>query len=333
MSILVKYNKIHSMGERLAFLQDLESDNTLHVIRVISNPAQYKSRYELAKKQEKELENCENIILYTVEAAFGDRKFEVTDSSNPCHLQLRTSSNIWIKENMINLGVRKFLAHIPWKYMAWIDADIFFKDRLWALRTMNELQHFSVVQPWSDALDLGAAGNILSHFRSLGYQCQHNMPKLDPKAGLSPYFGHTGFAWSCRKDFWDTVGGLIDWAILGSADHHMGWSCLNMFNDPGARDLHDEYRQAVVNWQARAIKSTHGEISYIPGRIEHEFHGSKKNRFYLNRRSILKKNNYNPLTDLIYDEQGLLQLVPEQYELERDIRNYNRSRNEDSIEE
>ena len=48
----------------------MQHDKTLHVIRVISNPARYHSRYRLAKKQEEFLKKCLNIKLYTVEATY-----------------------------------------------------------------------------------------------------------------------------------------------------------------------------------------------------------------------------------------------------------------------
>jgi hypothetical protein len=328
MSVLVKYNKITTIGERISFLQQLEHDSTLHVVRVLSNPAGYSSRYEIAKAQEKEMEQYENIILYTVEVAFGDRKFEVTQSDNPCHLQLRTTSELWIKENMINVGVERLLPY-DWKYMAWIDADVTFRDKQWALRTMNELQHFAVVQPWSDALDLGVAGNVMKHFKSFGYQHQHGKITI-PKNNVGPNFGHTGFAWACTRAFWTAAGGLIEFAILGSADYHMAWACIGQFNDPS--QLHPAYMSKCDEWQRQVTPVTYGEVGYIPGRIEHTFHGSKKNRFYLERRSILQKWEFNPDEDLIYNNDGLLN-VKSKIGLELDIRRYNRSRNEDSNEE
>src|SRR5437868_13011369 len=94
----------------------LVSDSTLHVIGVISNTERYNSRYRLYRQWIAEMEKTVNVKVYTVEAAYGDRRFEVTERENPQHLQIRTKSEIWLKENMINLGVRHLLGPY-WKYM------------------------------------------------------------------------------------------------------------------------------------------------------------------------------------------------------------------------
>lgn len=314
------------IGERDRYIHGMVSDNILHVIRVVSNPCGYARRYNLANQQDEHLKGMRNIILYTVECQFGDRCFQLTDSDNKTHLQLRTNSEIWTKENMINLAVEKLLPK-DWKYMAWIDADITFRDNSWAAKTIEELQHFAIVQPWSDMLDLGVAGNVLHHFRSFGYQCQH---VLD--IGLyngKPNFGHPGLAWACTRKFYDKVGKLLDCGILGSGDHHMAWSCISKFDNFGSSAGYINY---CMEWQNLAHVACGCQVGYIPGRIEHNFHGGRRNRFYLKRMDILLKWCFDPTTDIDYDSQGLM-ILNGKPGLEMDIRRYNRSRNEDTIDE
>src|SRR5947207_773371 len=98
-----------------------EADNdadVLHVIVPISNYICYKKRYELFEKFKKHIESLDNIKLYIVEVAFKDRDFVVTEKNNPRHLQLRTESEIWHKENMINLMVQRLPE--KWRYVAWV---------------------------------------------------------------------------------------------------------------------------------------------------------------------------------------------------------------------
>ena len=126
------------------------SDDTLHVIGVVSNPVRYHSRYRLARDWMAHMEATPHVKLTMVEAAFGDRHHEVTEG-RPEHIRLRTKSEIWCKESMINIGIRSVIGRYPTaKYFAWIDADIEFHDPNWALETIHQLQHFDVVQPWSD---------------------------------------------------------------------------------------------------------------------------------------------------------------------------------------
>ena len=77
-----------------------------YVISVISNPARYTSRYDLYEKFEKKMLES-GVKLLTVELQLGQRAFQVTDASNPFHLQLRSDDELWHKENMINLGIAK----------------------------------------------------------------------------------------------------------------------------------------------------------------------------------------------------------------------------------
>lgn len=313
----------------------LRSDNTLHVVTVISNTERYHSRYRLAREFIERMRCTPNVQLHVVEAAFGDRAHEVTEGRDEGiveggDLQLRVNTNAWIKENMINLGVKHLLPR-DWKYLAWVDADVFFRDPLWARETIHQLQHFSVVQPWSDCADLGPRGNISRHFKSFGAQHQKRKPKqMHPS---QPYeYAHSGFAWACRRDFWEAVGGLMDFPILGSADHHMAFAMIGEVKNTIHKGMSPAFFRKCLEWQKRAVHVTHKEVGFVQGRIEHMFHGPKARRYYRERWQIVIAHAFDPDFDLTYDEAGVLQLIGKPA-FEQAIRMYNRSRFEDSIEE
>jgi len=127
-------------------------DAPLYVVTPIVNPSRYRSRYALYRDFEKHISDA-GAELITVEAAFGDRAFEVTDPANRNHIQVRTNHEVWHKENLINLGVARLPA--DWKYVAWIDADVQFARPDIVEETIHQLQHFSVVQMFSHSTDLG----------------------------------------------------------------------------------------------------------------------------------------------------------------------------------
>lgn len=313
----------------------LVGSSTLHVVAVISNPVRYHSRYRLARKFIKEMAATENVCFHVVEAAFGDRHHELKEiclELGVDYIPIRTKSEIWIKENMLNLGMRSVTIRYPEaKYLAWVDADVFFRDPHWATETVQQLQHFNVVQPWSDCADLGHRGGILQHFKSFGAQHQRRMPKQ--KSPNDPYqYAHTGFAWACTRRFFEAIGGLMDFPILGSADHHMGFGMIGEVMDTVHGGMTDGFKRRAKEWEARAVRATLREVGFVSGRIEHEFHGPKKRRYYRERWQILIEHKFNPDTDLMYDEAGVIQLVGKP-DLEQAIRLYNRSRMEDSIEE
>lgn len=312
---------------------DLASDNTLHVVAVVSNPERYHSRYRLTHDFIGRMVSTPHVKLHVVETAFGDRQHEVADhAEGSCEstLRLRTSSNVWVKENMINLGVRHLLPR-DWKYLAWVDADVEFRDPNWAQETLHQLQHFAVVQPWQHCADLAFRGGVLQTHTSFGYRTQAG--QRIQKWCHEPYpYGHSGFAWACTRAFWEQAEGLVDFAILGSADHHMAWAMIGEVESTIHAKMAPSFFRRLKEWQARAVRVTHKEVGFTVGRIEHHFHGPKGRRYYRERWQILVDHSFDPDTDLMRDAQGLLHVVGKPG-LESAIRKYNRSRHEDSIED
>lgn len=308
---------------------ELKSDTILHVIGVISNPARFHSRYRLARQWIESMQKTKHVRLYLVELAFGDRHHELTDASNPAHLQLRGSGELWHKENLINLG-RRLLPHDA-RYVCWEDADVYHENENWALETIHQLQHYPVVQTWSECTDMGPYGNALSLFHSFA-KLAHQGVRMQT-CPTQPYqYGHSGFSWACTREFWENTKGLLDFAILGSADHHMAWAMLNHVDWSVHGGMSEEFKRRAREWQRNAYRVTHGHIGYVPGMLKHFWHGKKRDRKYRERWQILIEHKFNPDTHLRYDSQGLLQLVNHPH-LEEDIRKYCRQRNEDSIDE
>lgn len=324
----------------------LRADSTLHVVVVVSNPVRFHSRYRLARQCIERLHRTPNCKVHVVEAAFGDRHHELRDSCEALgvnFLGLRTRHELWHKENMINLAVRDLLPR-NWKYLAWVDADVFWPDNSdgtpfnWPLETIHQLQHHSVVQPWKDCLDLGFNGDIMLNERlqpmvhtSFCFVHTKGVPKQTHSS--QPYkYAHSGFAWACTREFWENVGGLMDWCIVGSADHHMAFALINQVHVSVHGKMPEEFKRKAREWQHAAYRMTQGNLGFVRTRIDHRFHGSKAKRFYRERWEIFIQHKFNPYTDLGRDAQGLLYLIGKPG-LESDIRSYMRSRMEDSIDE
>lgn len=309
-------------------------NNTLHVVGVLSNPMRYHSRYRLFREWYEEMKATPNVKVYVVECAFGDRHHEATDASDPTHLQLRSRQAIWHKENMLNLGFRHLVPRQA-KYLCWSDTDIHFRDKHWAQETIHQLQHYNVVQPWQDCADLGFLGNILQHFQSFCYVHRLGVPKQCHPG--QPYkYAHTGFAWACTRKFYEAMKGaiggpLMDWCIVGSADHHQAWGMIDRIDDSVHGKMPEPFKKMAREWAKAAYKVTHGHLGFVPTRIEHKFHGPKKRRQYRERWQIFIEHNFDPYTDLSYDEQGLVQIVGKPQLIEA-CANYLNSRHEDSID-
>lgn len=316
---------------------------TLYVIAVVSNPIRFKSRYNLYKQFEKHVNDTPNTKLITVEMAFGDRPFEITDRDNQDHVQLRGVDEVWHKENLINIGVQYISQIYPdWEYVAWVDADIHFTRPDWAVETIHQLQHYELVQMWSTCIDMGPQFEIVQTHKSFMYQYHENNFNPPIADGQGGYYGvnkkafwHPGYAWAATRKFFNSVGGLIDagmGAVLGSGDHHMALAVIGEVWRSMPSTIHENYRKYMRIWQERSDDGIKRDVGYVDTFITHYWHGKKADRKYQERWQIISKNKFNPELDLKKDAFGMYQLTDRNIRLRDEIRRYFRHRREDSID-
>lgn len=325
----------------------------LYVVTPIFNPQRFLVRYELYRQFAKHVEES-GAILVTVELALRDHPFEVTQAGNPYHIQLRTDHTMWFKEPLINVGIR----HLPsdWEYVAWIDADTKFVREDWVQETIRLLQHHQLIQMWSQIQDLSPGFELLTnrhpYINSFMYNYARNyVPPVTTKKELvgsaqypnaqlsrkqSSWYGPPGLAWAARREAIDHLGGLIDWAIVGSGDSYMASALIGTVETQLRRDYHPEYIGKFIAWQERAERYIRRNVGFMSGVCLHYWHGKKVNRRYIERNGILIRNKFNPNTDLKYDWQGLYQLCDHgdmrSIKLRDELREYFSLRNEDSID-
>ena len=299
-------------------------ENVLHVVCVVSNPCMYATRYILAREFIKRMEYEPNIILYVCELLYENQdKFYVTKQDNPRHLQIRTKTPLWHKENMINAIIRERLPS-TWKAVAWIDADIQFESAHWAMDTLSLLNgQYDIVQLFSHAIDMNKKEDTMRVFQGFGYKHANHRPYV--KMGAD--FWHPGYAWACTRKAYEKIGGLYDISILGSGDHNLSFALLGKSKLSVNEKVTENYKKTVREYET-AVKKL--RLGYVPGVIKHFFHGTKENRKYSERWQILIKHQYDPYKHLFRDENGILQPTDEcPKELLNDILNYFVERNED----
>jgi hypothetical protein len=337
----------HDHTTRTLFSRPDRLADPLYVVAPIFNSVRFRSRWRLYEDFCKMVANS-GAILYTAEVAFGDREFVVTDDDNPRHVQMRTYHEIWLKERMINLIVQRL--PMDWKYVAWVDADVVFARHDWADETKHQLEHFPVVQMWSQLHDLNANNELVGTNRSFADMwVKGENPLVDEfgdyvptsEAGTYPYLykrgypGAPGLAWAMRREAWDQLGGLIDYCILGAGDWYGAHAIAGTIEHviPAgmsptlARKLRDyQHRAAEARWHERAIM---GNLGCVQGVVLHYYHGQKINRRYQTREKILYKAGFDPDYDLKEDAFGLYQLTNRVPQLRRDVQRYFRERNED----
>src|SRR4051812_10083312 len=93
----------------------------LTVVCCYYNPIRYESRRKLHQAFVKQMDAA-GVTLVVVECQIGERPFEMTEAGNKHHVQVRCSTLVWNKENLINLGVQHASRNFEARYIGWFDA-------------------------------------------------------------------------------------------------------------------------------------------------------------------------------------------------------------------
>lgn len=312
--------------------------NLLHVVTAISNPYLWNSRIDLYNQFEEHMIDS-GVNLTTVECAYGDRPFQIKPNPHVNHIPVRAKTVSWSKECLLNIGISRLPEDA--EYIAWIDADITFRNPTWAADAVHALQLYDIIQPWVDAYDLGPDDEHLYAHKSFGYEMMNGTPMLvEVKKNKTWRFNggdyphpHSGYAWCATRKALDGLGGLLDICLLGSGDYHMALALANIADKDIPKSnpylVSKGYYNAIMQWQERANKFIHGNVGCSRGTIEHSFHGKKVDRKYMDRRQILIDNHFDPYVDIKKNTYGVYELTGNKPKLRKAIDLYFRARNED----
>ena len=294
---------------------------TLYVILPYFNFCGFKRRRRLFIDFVKQIQGTKGIRVVVSEALGPDPlpKMGTFD-----HFGFETDSPVWLKENLINMAIHRLPK--DWKYMAWVDADITFLNRNWVLDTVTELKSYDIVQMFQTCVNLGSKNEALKIDKSFGYMHRDSGTPYVVSARYG--FWHPGYAWACTRKAWLQMGGLIDWAILGSGDRHMCLAWIGRVKDSAPGTIHPNYRAllAEYEWACKGL-----EVSYTEGTILHHWHGRLEDRKYRERWDILTKNKFDPMTDIGQTDSGLVQLSNSGRRLEKELLEYFVGRREDNV--
>lgn len=240
------------------------------------------------------------------------------------HLRIKPVNNIWVKECLVNMAVKSLPKN--WERMAWIDADIEFLNKDWVHEAALELGSSDVIQLFQTAVNLGPNGESMKIDKSFAYMA---------KESGTPYvkndiygFWHPGYAWACTQRAWKRMGGLIDWAILGSGDRHMAHAFYGNIIESCPGNVHPNYKLLLEEYQKKCKGL---KLSYIQGTILHKWHGSLVNRKYKERWNILTKLQYDPIGDVTKTTKGLIKLTERGKRFIEPLNDYFQERAEDGI--
>jgi len=304
----------------------------LHVVTAVANPIRWASRIKLAKNAISQwVADGANVTV--VECAYGARPWELAGLPGIQHVPVRARTLVWNKECLLNIGISRLSSDAS--YIGTFDADISFRKRDWAAETIHALQLHPVVQPWSDAYDLGPHDEHMQAHKSFARQYATGQPVVPQsptfwKTDGGPYdYPHSGYAWCWTRKVLDDVGGLFELGAMGSGDHHMALGLVGAVEKSLPAGCHPAYIEALQRWQSRALLHVNRKLGFVPVTIEHAFHGSKKSRKYISRWGMFAKYDFNPNTDLKRNSYGVIEFAGNKPDLERAFEQYLREREED----
>ena len=242
----------------------------------------------------------------------GNREAELPDFSGRIfrHLKFDLRSPIWVKENLINLGIASL--GDDWEAAAWIDKDIQFLNPDWAKETLLKLQESDLLQPWSRALLLDGRYEVMDDFDKVtGRGFEQLREKKEIKGGVSfcrqwleeggGGGGHPGFSWAISRRFYRKIGKIFDRCLVGGGD-----AVIPSHLD---RSYYREYFQFFGQEYERYRESLRGvRLSVVGGTIIHLNHGELAKRKYRERYAVLRERDFEFPRDLSYAPNGTLQL-------------------------
>ena len=306
---------------------------TLHVVTPVSNPHGWASRIALARRAVASWQR-DGASVTVVECAYGSRRFDLADMPGIRHVGVRAQTLAWNKENLLNIGIARLPPDAAKIVTA--DADITFRKSGWVEATLRALDLYPVIQPWADAYDLGPHDEHMQHHLSFARQYFHGHPVAPRGANWwkynnGPYgYPHSGYAWAWRREFLDLIGGLLEWAGMGSADHHMALGLVGAAAASVPNGTSPAYLAALHLWEARARQHMNGKMGFLWQTIEHPFHGAKAKRKYVDRWDMFLRHGFDPHTDLKKNSHGVIEFAGNKPDLEREFDRYLRSRDEDA---
>lgn len=284
--------------------RDHGSPDNLWVITCYFNPCQYQNRYHNYIKFAQGLQK-QKVNLLTVE--LGERSTLPTALATK-HIALIESDVLWAKERLLQIALDAL--PITCRYVVWCDCDILFGDSDWAWQTVQALQTYRVIQPFSKCFFLGALETPQKHgmfspslsFARWYQRRARTVTHTEHVLGE----GHPGYVWAARRDVLQRIG-FYDKCILGHADVVMAVAFSHCESRDGLFPLSWEphwtpgwsvaLQQDVRAWQAKAAEVVQGDLGFLPGNIFHLWHGPRSNRNYGNRGYLLQ--DFDPAQHLM----------------------------------
>jgi len=243
------------------------------------------------------------IPYYTLEMVFNEP--EITEA-----FHVKGDSPLFHKEKLCALLEKK----VPWWYskLLFLDADIVFGRPDWYAEVSQLLNTYQVVQPFSTAVWLDSTyKNVVQERLSVVFMKRTSTYD-------SAY--HPGFGWAFQRKWFRKVGFYTE-GITGSGDTLSSAAWMGVKFHPSY--LRPAFAASYAEYCALELPT----MSCARGTIYHLWHGSNKNRQYVDRHKIL--DGIRDVRHILEEKDGVWVLTDKK--VEEKLRQYFISRDDDGV--
>ena len=243
--------------------------------------------------------------ITTVEVALPNQKFFIDDSIK---IKANYSNIFWQKERCLNIAIENLPENT--ENICWVDTDIRFYNDNFKEDAIKALETYKIVQLFDSCFespDINRYNNNIG----IGYKFVHGLSDV--------YFPHIGYSWAFHKNIL-IDNKLYDLDPVGNSDVLQLMTWIGTWNHASIIDLNYEYRIQFLLWAWNSYEKAESNIGYVPGKVEHFYHGKIIHREYTTRNNILTKHNFSPKKDIEIDKNNLYRINND--ELIKEIHNY-----------
>lgn len=243
--------------------------------------------------------------ITTVEIALPHQKFFIDDSIK---IEANYNNILWQKERCLNIAIENLKKNTD--SIAWVDTDVIFNNPNLLKDTQAALDKYKVVQLFESCFE-NPRVNPFHNNIGLGKTIANNLDIEYPAVG---------FAWAFRRNVL-VEDKLYDLDPVGNSDILQTLVWLGKWNHRNIMNLLPAYRKEFLLWAWDSYEKVEENIGYVPGVLEHLYHGLLQFRRYHERNEILIRNNFTPSKDLRLDKNNLYSLE-QKPNLIKDIQEY-----------
>lgn len=257
----------------------------------------------------------------TAEALYPGQTPTVDPAAGDIVIEAGADQILWQKERLLNLALARLPESVAW--VAWVDADLHFLSPTWPEDAVAMLQAFPVAQLFSEVVMQDQLhGRVMVWPATMA---------IVPRSECFRQPNKPGYAWAARRETLEASGGLFDAGLSGSGDLYMLYAWTGVEQRASLPSLYEGEPMLRYwrRWAAASSAAVRGEVGCVRGTIVHRFHGTRRDRKYVERHEVARRHRFDPAADIEIAPNGLWRWTDADSALARETAEYFISRNDD----